>query len=294
MSKQQETLSWRRICRLFENDRLAARHPGWKRVLERCAVFDFSAHDFEEMGCAVTENADELVSPLPFPQIAVVHTWQFFACDSFWLSDDNEMVGTNLLAVVTPYEEHRQEYELVMSGYVEMQIPYGYQAGDPDKAECSDLRHTTLLKGNPSWVDRETEEMHALGPGEADPHGNAEVMLPGMIWNLVRFLLFINDEAHFIIRRSPTKTSRAKRDKIPRLHQRPTYIVLDKQAITTRYLESSPSNRRSPMPHLRRGHYRTLVAERFKEPGKRVWVRATHVKGNEVEWREGDRHYKVV
>lgn len=45
---------------------------------------------------------------------------------------------------------------------------------------------------------------------------------------------------------------------------------------------------------LRRGHYRTLSAPIYKVPGQRVWVRATHVQGNTVEWREGDRFYKVI
>ncbi|KKK48905.1 hypothetical protein LCGC14_3140470, partial [marine sediment metagenome] len=74
----------------------------------------------------------------------------------------------------------------------------------------------------------------------------------------------------------------------------PRYILLDKTAIKSRYADSAPSGRASPLPHLRRGHYRTLMAERFKRPGCRIWVRATHIKGNDVEWREGDRHYKVI
>lgn len=290
---KREALSWRRICRLFDQGKVARRHPGWKHILDRCAVFDFAAHNFEELSdlVSVGEGAAELMNPLPFPQIAILNDWQFLACDSFWLSEDNEMLGTNPLAVVTPFNENRQEYELVISGYVEIQIP-----ADPDKATAvhSELRYTPLIHGNPTWLDPHTDEMRALRADEESPTGNPSEMLTGMVWNLIRFLLYINDEARFVVSKSPVKMSRPKKGRIPRIHQRPTYIVIDKQAITTRYLQSQTTGRRSPMPHLRRGHYRTLAADRYKKPGRRVWVRAAHIKGNDVEWREGERQYKVI
>lgn len=290
---KREALSWRRICHLFDQEKVARRHLGWKNVLHRCAVFDFSAHEFEGLSdsVSVSDGAAELLSPLPFPQIAVLNDWQFMACDSFWLSEDNEMLGTNLLAVVTPFNDYRQEYEIVVSGYVEIQLP---PAPEEATAEHSGLRYTPLIHGNPTWINPRTEETRALRLNETSPQGDPGEMLTGMVWNLIRFLLYINDESRFVVRQSARKTGKPKKGRIPRAYQRPVYIVLDKETIKTRYLHSQPSGRCSPMPHLRRGHYRTLVADCYKNPGRRVWIRATHVKGNEVEWREGERRYKVI
>ncbi len=67
-----------------------------------------------------------------------------------------------------------------------------------------------------------------------------------------------------------------------------------KDQIADRWHRAHMANvRASPMPHLRRGHYRRLRDDGTGEK-RRVWVRASHVGGKCVEWRDGDVTYKVV
>lgn len=289
--------SWRRVCQVFDDPKIHRRHPGWKSVLDTCAVFDFTGHDYEELRGSVklSENASELVSPLPFPTIAVVHDWQFFVVEMFWVSEDTNLIGANMLAFMCPYAEHKSQYEMIISGELEVDISVLPEGKKSPPATASDLRYTTVLEGKPTAINKETDELSPLGATDIDPNGGKALeTLSGLFWNLVTFLTYINAPTRFIVKHTPKKMAAAKKGKIPRLYQRPQYIVLDKEKIRTRYLASQPSGRKSPMPHLRRGHYRTLTSDKFRKKGQRVWVRATHVKGNDVEWREGDRFYQVI
>lgn len=112
---------------------------------------------------------------------------------------------------------------------------------------------------------------------------------------------WINHPNHFTVRscaaspkRKPKK--RQKGTRVRRLRERERYIVLTKQEITEEWRRIHQGGTHAPpIPHLRRGHYKILRAARFKEKkGQRVWVRATHVNGHCVEWRDGDVRYKVL
>jgi len=111
---------------------------------------------------------------------------------------------------------------------------------------------------------------------------------------------WINHPNHYIIEIGSRQPSRKKKKKsrIRRLKERNRHILLKKDEIKHRWQEAQEAKggtHASPIPHLRRGHYKTLRAERFKEKrGKRIWTRASHVGGECVEWRDGDVRYKVL
>lgn len=299
---QDKLLDWKRVCQIFDNPKVHRRHPGWKDVLDTCAVFDFRGHDYEKLRAeiGISDNAEELMAPLPFPKIAIVHDWQCYAVDLFYVSEESNILAGNILAIMCPFPEHRHVYEVVISGYVEIDI--SEKATDDTgtffngKPSMSDVCYTTMINGNPTAIHGNGEAHSALRKNDIDPNGHkATDVLPGLLVNITSFLAYINAPERYIVQQTPQKMGKPKKGQIPRIYQRPQYIILDKQGIKTRYTDSQPSDRRSPMPHLRRGHYRTLTAERYKaKQGQRVWVRATHIKGNEVEWREGDRFYKVI
>ena len=56
--------------------------------------------------------------------------------------------------------------------------------------------------------------------------------------------------------------------------------------------EKADRSKRSPLPHERRGHWRMLSADRFKEK-RSVWVRPTDV-GKGMKVRIGHRTYEVI
>jgi hypothetical protein len=112
-------------------------------------------------------------------------------------------------------------------------------------------------------------------------------------------LHWINKPDHYTVEVSPAlpkKRKKRKKGRIARLHERPRYILLTKSEVTEAWrCAHHVGTHSSPMPHLRRGHYKTLRAARYGEnQGKRIWVRATHVNGKCVEWRDGDVRYKVM
>lgn len=110
---------------------------------------------------------------------------------------------------------------------------------------------------------------------------------------------WINKADHYTVEvgsRPPGRKKNKNGPKIRRMHERPRFIVMTKNEIAeTWHRHHNGGERSSPMPHLRRGHYKTLRADRYGEnKGKRIWVRATHVNGQCVEWRDGDVRYKVI
>ena len=275
---------WGGVCRLFEQTDLSSRHEGSYDILRTCAVFDLAEVDMDIIREAPGKSFE---SPLPFPQVALCMGWAINVVDDMWIDTNKGLVGARFLTIGAPHSEHKDDYQVVVSGHVEYDL-------DSDEATVLDGRYTDIILGKPQTMDG--DQLRRYRPGEQGSgrdQDSVDSILSTMLWDVIGALAYINSPTRFIVEEVGTKRS-VKKGKIPRLHSRPQYIVLDKQQIHMRYRASqTPSDRLSPIPHLRRGHYRTLVANRYKEPGRRVWVREAHVAGNTVEWREGDRYYRV-
>lgn len=75
----------------------------------------------------------------------------------------------------------------------------------------------------------------------------------------------------------------------------PHIILLDPTAASTYGHPSGGqpvTSHRSPTPHQRRGHWRTLHSTRYKEPGQRIFIKQTWVGTTQWEW-EGNR-YRLI
>lgn len=109
---------------------------------------------------------------------------------------------------------------------------------------------------------------------------------------------WINHPDHFTVSVEAPQVGKRKQmeKRLRRLSERPRHIVLTKSEIVQAWHRvHRGGTHASPIPHLRRGHYKTLRAERYQEKrGSRIWVRATQVNGACVQWRDGDIVYKVV
>lgn len=290
---------WPWLCRLFEDKRFVDRHPGWREVAQKCALFDMrGTGDITQARIHV----DDLVTAEHFAQ---THAPPFPLCG--FLRDDLVLLVRN--PVIDAIEDKiacGAEVFGMLQVFTSDELEDGSKASPMVKKICS------FVSGDVCIGDDETDmcndasrsvsighKWNESGSDVAQREGDDQTTFGAFdtcacLGVLLHCLRYINAPERFIVRETSKKTPKRKVSGVPRLNQRPRYILLDKTSIKTRYSSSQHGEHRSPIPHLRRGHYRTLTAERYKEKGKRVWVRATHVKGNEVEWREGDRFYKVV
>jgi hypothetical protein len=121
-----------------------------------------------------------------------------------------------------------------------------------------------------------------------------------IVEDLIRCISWINQPDLYVVRVEPPVEPKKKRKpqakKMRRYSEREHFILLDKTQLTEAWHRTHQGGTHaSPLPHLRRGHYKTLRAEKWKENrGKIIWVRATHVGGEVVEWRQGNTVYRVV
>ena len=288
---------WRALCQAFDNDAIAKLHPGWKRCAQRCALFDFSHVGKDpdmpvsrDLGVTDDDLTAERLAPLPFPQVAMLTHFCAILVEDYWMSEDKNHFGGRVCMCMLPFEEHRRYFAVITSGALRT------NDSGPNEVSPWVIEHNgrTRVLGGRQMTPQELNESRTDSSPDAEERGTRELVVNAFVMTL-RMLSHINDPDRFIVRESPARPPpKPKAGKMPRAYQLPRYIILDKREIREHYTAAElQSGRRSPMPHLRRGHYRTLTEKKGKA-GRRVWVRATHVKGNEVEWRQGDRYYKVV
>jgi len=110
-------------------------------------------------------------------------------------------------------------------------------------------------------------------------------------------VMFFNTPDRFIVERSPDVVRKPKAKGLPeirRSNERPHYILLRPEEIRERFglSDDAVHDRRSPTPHARRRHYRTLRDDRFtNKAGQTIVVKASWVGPEEGEFR--GRRYKV-
>ena len=283
--------AWRDICKAFENKKVRKRHPGWAKTIEQCALFCIEREEVLTLwpGELHIPDVATIAAPLPFPETAVLSKERFCIGKDFWLNEELQQAGGSILTGfdLDKIRGHRAAWIYSANIRIDL-IAWAKMLRSNDPHE----EHNALFIEDASHVNTLTIKGKHVGGADV-PEPNHATLLGGF-GTLLAFKEHIHQPGNFIVKNTPEKMRKPLKGKIPRMHSRPTYIVVDKAAITRRYAAANPGIHKSPVPHLRRGHYRTLASNRYKEPGKRVWVRATHVKGNDVEWREGDRHYKVI
>jgi hypothetical protein len=99
---------------------------------------------------------------------------------------------------------------------------------------------------------------------------------------------YINSPERFVVKVTPEKTARELRfsakGKCRNFTKKQYHIVLDAEQVrdVVRASRGTGGTHASPLPHSRRGHWRMLKADRFKEK-KQIWVRPADInKGMKV------------
>ena len=118
------------------------------------------------------------------------------------------------------------------------------------------------------------------------------------IFLIVKTIAFINQPQNYIIKETFPLTPREQRLKeksvMPYFAKKPRHIVLDYSGVKELIRHSREPTRphSSPLPHKRRGHWRFLKAERFKEK-RYVWVRPADVNAGMI-FQIGKLIYEVI
>jgi len=154
------------------------------------------------------------------------------------------------------------------------------------------------------WVETKT----ILLNGSEEDNRQADVETGGVSivkmvpYVTLQFLAYLSlcDE-HFIQRKDTIPAARAAKtaktaDLKPWLDERLPQIILIDPNRVNEFRDGRPTaggTHASPRPHQRRGHWKTLSAERFKEArGKRLWIKPTWV--GDTEWECDGQVYKVL
>jgi hypothetical protein len=147
------------------------------------------------------------------------------------------------------------------------------------------------------YKDQEKEAVEKLGEHAQKINEMSLETLRENFYVGLQNIAWINHQDHYTVELNPeSRPKKPKKNRIARWTEREHHILLTRNDITEEWQRiHRGGTHASPMPHLRRGHYKTLRADRYKEArGKRIWVRATHVNGECVEWRNGAISYKVI
>ena len=104
----------------------------------------------------------------------------------------------------------------------------------------------------------------------------------------------INAPTNHVVRIDP-KDARWKSDRTPPLEKLPRHILLQRKDVEKRWKTSHAGTGKTVMPHFRRGHWRVLRDEMYKQrQGEKVWVRPTKVREPDVDWSESGQRYTVI
>jgi len=182
--------------------------------------------------------------------------------------------------------------------------PWGRRA--PVAAETDDNSRRKINEMSEEEIERKIEQNNRelerledeLDKAESQLGDQLEQRLVSVFEYGMRLVYWSVHPDRFTVERSPASGRKPKKKgKTLRLPERTTMIVMTRTQIENAWRDANRGVgvHASPIPHLRRGHFRELKSERFGvNRGKRVWVRPTHVVGKCVEWRQGDKFYKVI
>jgi hypothetical protein len=186
--------------------------------------------------------------------------------------------------------EQRRAYQEDVLRLVRQAIEVAERAGDQTR---SDKARADLADFEEKFAAVEAGRAELASLGQQFGAVQVDVVREAFQFGL-QAVQWLNKPEHYTVEIGAHERPRkAKGPRVRRLAERPRYIVLTKTEIADAWHRVHlGGTHASPLPHLRRGHYRTL--ERATPGERRVWVRPAHINGTCVEWREGDKRYRVL
>jgi hypothetical protein len=185
----------------------------------------------------------------------------------------------------------RKAYQDDVIGLVKRSIAEAERAGDQRLID-ERLGHLAEFEEKFAAVEAGRAELASLG----EKFGDVQVDVVREAFQMgLQAVQWINKPEHYTVEIGALEAPRKAKGepRVRRLAERPRHIVLTKSEIAEAWRRVHlGGTHASPLPHLRRGHYRTL--ERATPGERRVWVRPAHINGTCVEWRDGDIRYRVL
>lgn len=312
-----------RLCAILERH---WKNPRLRECAKRAHLFDFPGR-LHEVAASLTAPGKRLVDYslvggvefvfenffLPFPVVAVEDT------ASCVLVIDNEEGQRGLAGsrtFVECYSANMDLGEWAPDPRLPSRLPpVDHMPPDAQVLTVSRINMGRLVEGAPGNVPVEFQGDLGLAmivsrkrgvilhPQEflvaAQGHGGWLPMAESVVRNDIAALeeiMYFNTPDRFVVRQSPERPRRkgAKGPDLLRSNERDRYILLRPQEIRERFgLSEEPVNeRKSPHPHARRRHYRTLRSDRFKESkGKTIVVPASWIGPTEGAYK--GRRYEV-
>lgn len=305
---------WKAMCRTMESKPFVRRF-GTKplRELGSFSIFEINS-DQVFMDCPTPiEGVQYTVPPFPFPKIAMITDHAVVTLSQPEMDLDTSVLEYESMVYATRGEKQGDAADI---SFARIRVDtLASQAAKKFQIEALNLRTQTYdTNGVIDFPRRVRDRDTKLDSLSAEEREKADLLHEELIQienNLflaikegvqIHFIMslltiaWINMPKHYIVERAPeiAKPRKPDKDRAPRLGERARYIIIDHEDVRRRWTAAQGTHA-SPMPHLRRGHYKTLRAERYKEArGKTVWVAPCHVNGAVVEWRQDGVTYKVV
>lgn len=276
---------WNLLCRIVEKGHLDnVLHDPFK-LFQEIKLFKFN--DKSSINCKRKNTLDSLGYDsfrLPFPKIAIEDPWGI----GIYIDSENDQFGL-----------HGKRVSIVFLG-TQINSKNGIlQVATISKVDlkAQDMHcdfHFLGTVTNGKLVNKFSKEHELfrffkidLTEDEADEHKG---FFGQRLYNVISLI----NPKNFILKET-TLNVKSKKKRLLRAHQRPNYTILEPSKIREiMHIKTPPAgSHRSPIPHERSGHFRTLRHPKYGENvGKTVWIKPVWV--GDSESIVGNKFYKVI
>jgi hypothetical protein len=276
--------------------------PELKKLLNECTIFDFTGHEFSFIAPDL-ETMYELCERFILPFNTVAFDTNKSCC--IISTSDSKAVGIKqkidfLVFIKAIFQRmgNIEVWTLCKGSIKDVAIrpylgpegeEYGFETEDKSRYEYI----YTIDVGNIYGLNEKERKIVPLNFVEKVESYHENIAMH-VIMTLEQFLKF-NTPNRFVVEVTPTKRREWKSKRITRTPDRQTYTLLTISEIQKRYglgREDKAGTGKSPAPHPRRRHYRTLKDERFTyKKGQTILIPATWVGRSEATI--GNKIYRV-
>jgi len=297
---------WKSMCRMMESKPFVRRFGAdVARDYESFAVFEISPDQYEEIVSVSDGAAYEIdIPPFPFPKMIMLTPEFAISIESPQMDTATQVLEYRSMIHWVSIGEGSgvgSEHEEITFATVRCDVGDSVAKGKLT-IHADDIRSQIHFYGDRgSFYDYPFVNDDGVNPEFIEARNKhyeetSELVEVMFLCGLLT-ATWINRPKHYIVEHGPEVVRKDKgknSDRLPRLGERSRYILLDHEDVRRRWT-GAHGEHGSPMPHLRRGHFKTLRAERYGDNrGKVIWVSPCHVNGACVEWRQGDVRYKVI
>ena len=321
------TAIWKQFCRAVEDPSMRKFFRFDPGLVTRSSIFELSRENEQDISKDSPANEDNTekvpISPFPFPTLALLLDSGVQIMSEPEVEDD--LFYVNMIVFIADPDcstliESKVEFvstdEQVGAGRLQIaelrvacldrMLRLQWTLPDSDESYQQILNRVKKTTDRARYVGRPdiveaiqkiTEDVHKSQADYVAVEQKRLADLGVIMWKTftagMKTVAWLCKPGNYIVREAPLVAGRqSSNGRIPRLGELSTHIVLHRDRIVREWHSSHGGG--TKMPHLRRGHFRMLRSEFYRnQKGRLVWVRPCKV-GDEVKWESAGRHYVVV